>query len=160
MHCICFIAARSTYTPRPLPSHPLFHKGVLGKGLMHGGVLQVAMSYPTSHSVSAAYQYDLPSASRTGTPKNIRWCPARERAGPVVVIRLACPGVSIQVTTCREGRRGARKTWFGQNILKHASGNGASGRVGLDLLPTFTDMVKVGPGGWGWKPPRYEKLDE
>ena len=44
-----------------------------------------------------------------------------------------------------------------QDHGEHATGNGGSGRVGLDLLPTFSDMEKVGPGGGGWKLPQHDK---
>jgi len=50
------------------------------------------------------------------------FCPARERAGPVYVIRLACPCVIVLGDTGRKARRRARTHGLVKSNIEHASG--------------------------------------
>ena len=67
----------------------------------------------------------------------------------MVVICLACPGVIGATDTVTNVETRSAFTWSGQRHGEHATGNGASGRAGLEFLPTFGDMPKVGPGEQG-----------
>ena len=75
--------------------------------------------------------------------------PLGSEPGRWSVIRLACPRVIGLIDTGTQCETPEREHIDGQVYCEHASGNGASGRGGLDLLPTFVDMTKVGPGEQG-----------